>query len=372
MQFYVVGGAVRDVLLGNVPKDIDYVVVGATPEDLLKLGYKQVGADFPVFIDLHENQFALARTERKVSAGYNGFEVDASPTITLADDLFRRDLTINAMAVAVHDWGRFLDTKNEKYVIDPYGGIDDLKHGILRHVSGAFVEDPLRVLRVARFVARYDFRIADSTQDLMKELSVSGELNSLTPERILVEVEKTLTEKYPHLFFTTLRDVGALPVVFPEFDPYKLIQVSQDLQKYRLFPLSVKESMVLLLTAANVLNDVSLPISNRTKEMATNFNTVVSFLLCTRGDVHLHSNIINLLYSLKVFDDLNKFDELLRLVMYVYAKYGKGIYLIYTSAQISSKITFASLPEHERTSLKGKEIGDAIKKLRIEALGRVF
>lgn len=374
MQFYVVGGAVRDVLLGLHPKDIDLVVVGATAQDLLDKGYHQVGADFPVFFDLNDREVALARTERKTGSGYNGFAVDANPTITVEDDLFRRDLTINAMAVKQDDWETFVKTKNTSYVIDPYGGIADLENKKLRHVSEAFAEDPLRVLRVARFAARYDFRIEDETQDLMRKLVTSGELNTLTSERILLEVEKTLTEKYPQLFFITLRDVGALSVVFPDFDPYKLIQVSYSLQSYKLFNLSVKESLSLLLTAVIVpLANIRLPLSNANKELTTNFNTVVSFLKWTAFDEYtIHSNVINLLYALKAFDDLDKLSELLRLVMYVYPQYGEGVYVIYDSARMASKITFASLSDHEKTTLVGREIGDAIKKARISSLCSVL
>jgi len=189
MKTYLVGGAVRDTLLGLVPKDKDYVIVGATAEDvesLIAQGYQRVGADFPVFLHPETgDEYALARIERKVGAGYNGFEAYTSPDLTIEDDLRRRDLTINAMA---------MDPETGE-IIDPFGGQEDLKNGVLRHVSEAFAEDPLRVLRVARFKARYGFEIHHTTFDLMKQLVDSGELDHLTRERIWVEIEKLLMEK---------------------------------------------------------------------------------------------------------------------------------------------------------------------------------
>ena len=211
MRVYLVGGAVRDQLLGLPVKDRDWIVVGAVPATLLSLGYQQVGKDFPVFLNPKtKEEYALARTERKSSAGYTGFICDFSPTITLEQDLIRRDLTINAMAQS-----------EEGEIIDPYGGKQDLENRILRHISPAFSEDPLRVLRVARFAARYHslgFKIASETLALMTELALSGELQHLTAERVWLETEKALNEKNPEIYFETLHKTGALRVLFPEID----------------------------------------------------------------------------------------------------------------------------------------------------------
>ena len=211
MKVYLVGGAVRDQLLGLPVKDRDWIVVGATPATLLSLGYQQVGKDFPVFLNPKtKEEYALARTERKSSAGYTGFICDFSPTITLEQDLIRRDLTINAMAQS-----------EDGEIIDPYGGKQDLENRILRHISPAFSEDPLRVLRVARFAARYHslgFKIASETRSLMAELAQSGELQHLTAERVWLETEKALNEKNPEIYFETLHKTGALRVLFPEID----------------------------------------------------------------------------------------------------------------------------------------------------------
>ena len=208
---YLVGGAVRDQLLNLPVKDRDWVIVGATPQALLDLGYQQVGKDFPVFLHPQsKEEYALARTERKSGQGYTGFICDFSADITLEQDLIRRDLTINAMAQ---------DLQGNLY--DPYHGADDLQQRILRHVSPAFVEDPLRVLRVARFAARYHhlgFTIAPETLQLMQTLTEQGELQHLTAERVWAETEKALNEKNPEIYFETLRQVGALAVLFPELD----------------------------------------------------------------------------------------------------------------------------------------------------------
>lgn len=211
MEIYLVGGCVRDKLLGIEPKDLDYVVVGGTPEYFIKKGYQQVGADFPVFLHPETNdEYALARKERKVGEGYHGFECDFDETVTLEEDLLRRDLTINAMAM-----------NPEGNIIDPFLGKRDLKNKELKHVSQHFREDPLRVLRVARFLARYKefgFSIHKETMNLMKEMVDSGELNHLTPERVKLETDKALLENNPEEYFLALRECGALKVIFPEID----------------------------------------------------------------------------------------------------------------------------------------------------------
>jgi tRNA nucleotidyltransferase (CCA-adding enzyme) len=208
MKIYCVGGAVRDELLGLPVKDRDFVVVGATPEEMVRQGYKPVGKDFPVFLhpQTHE-EYALARTERKTARGYHGFEFRAAPDVTLEQDLARRDLTINAIA-------RDADGR----IIDPFNGAADLKAGVLRHVSPAFAEDPVRILRVARFAARFGFRIAPETMKLMREMARNGEADALVAERVWQEVARGLMEARPSRMFEVLRECGALARVMPEVD----------------------------------------------------------------------------------------------------------------------------------------------------------
>lgn len=208
MQVYQVGGSVRDELLGIKVKDRDWVVVGSTPAAMTALGYKAVGKDFPVFIHPDSGEeYALARTERKTKPGYKGFVFNTSVNITLEQDLQRRDLTINAIA-----------KDEDGNLIDPYGGRKDLEERIIRHVSSAFAEDPLRVLRVARFAAQFNFPIAGETQSLLREISAADELETLTPERVWVETEKALRTAQPRRYFEVLRECNALIRLFPEID----------------------------------------------------------------------------------------------------------------------------------------------------------
>ena len=207
-RIYKVGGAVRDTLLNYPHSETDWVVVGATPEALLASGFKQVGADFPVFLHPETGEeFALARTERKSGQGYHGFTVHADPSVTLEEDLLRRDLTINAMALDEHG-----------DLIDPYGGQRDLEAKVLRHVSANFSEDPLRVLRTCRFAARYHhlgFTVAEKTMQLMRDIVTSGELSALAPDRVWRETERALNENTPRTYFSLLRTLGADKIVLP-------------------------------------------------------------------------------------------------------------------------------------------------------------
>ncbi|MFJ4155091.1 multifunctional CCA addition/repair protein [Pseudomonas sp. NPDC089752] len=238
MQIYKVGGAVRDRLLGRPVSDIDWLVVGATVEQMHAKGFRPVGADFPVFLHPKTGEeYALARTERKSGRGYGGFTFHASPDVTLEEDLIRRDLTINAMA-----------EDEQGTVYDPYHGQDDLEARILRHVSPAFAEDPLRVLRVARFAARYapkGFKVADETLELMRQIADSGELQALTAERSWKEIERALMESAPQVFIQVLRECGALEELMPELahgaDTLASLQQAAEHQQ----PLSVRWACLL-------------------------------------------------------------------------------------------------------------------------------
>ena len=219
MQVFVVGGAVRDALMGQSVNDRDWVVVGSTPEAMTAQGFMPVGKDFPVFLHpKSREEYALARTERKTARGYKGFAVQADPGVTLEEDLARRDLTVNAMAVP-EALAHALPTEWADQIVDPYGGSRDLQAKVLRHVTEAFAEDPVRILRVARFAARFaNFSVADETMALMRQMVEDGEVDHLVPERVWQELSKGLMSQKPSRMFEVLRDCGALRVLLPELD----------------------------------------------------------------------------------------------------------------------------------------------------------
>jgi tRNA nucleotidyltransferase (CCA-adding enzyme) len=245
MKTYLVGGSVRDEILGLPVTDHDYVVVGISPEEMVRLGFRPVGKDFPVFLHPQsQEQYALARTERKVSRGYKGFEVYASPEVTLQEDLARRDLTINAIAKDEHG-----------SIIDPFGGVADLEAGVLRHIGPAFTEDPVRVLRTARFAARFGFHIAPETLALMNEMVHNGEVDALVPERVWQEFARGLMEHHPSRMFYALRDCGALTRIMPEVDA--LFGVPQPPQHHPEIDTGVHVMMVIDFAASR---NYSLPV----------------------------------------------------------------------------------------------------------------
>ncbi len=248
MRVFEVGGAVRDALLGIDSKDHDYVVIGATPEEMVSLGYRPVGADFPVFLhpDTHA-EYALARTERKTAPGYQGFVFHTSPDVTLEEDLARRDFTVNAIA-----------RDADGTLIDPYGGVADVHARMLRHVGAAFVEDPVRVLRAARFAARFaglGFKIAPETKELMRAIAQTGELDHLVPERIWQELARGMMEAKPSVMFDVLRDCGALRKLLPEVD--RLFGVPQSAKSHPEIDTGIHVMMVVDYAASK---NQSLPI----------------------------------------------------------------------------------------------------------------
>ena len=235
MQIYMVGGAVRDKLLGRPVNDHDWVVVGATPEQMLELGYLPVGRDFPVFLHPEtREEYALARTERKSGRGYRGFVVQSSPDVTLEEDLSRRDLTINAIATSAYG-------ESAGGIFDPYSGAKDIEARVLRHVTDAFREDPVRILRVARFAARFtDFTVAPETMQLMREMVQHGEVDHLVPERVWQELARGLMEEKPSRMFEVLRDCGALQVLLPEVDTGVHLMMVLDMAARLSAPLTVR------------------------------------------------------------------------------------------------------------------------------------
>lgn len=246
MQIYLVGGAVRDELLGSTVTDRDYVVVGSSVDEMLAAGFRPVGKDFPVFLHPKtQDEYALARTERKVASGYKGFTIHAATDVTLEEDLGRRDLTINAMAKT-----------SDGQLIDPYGGLADIQSKTLRHVSAAFAEDPVRILRIARFAARYaDFSVAPETNALMQQMVDAGEVDALVAERVWQELSKGLMEVKPSRMFEVLRSCGALKKLLPELD--RLWGVPQPAKYHPEIDTGVHVMMVIDYAASK---DFSLPV----------------------------------------------------------------------------------------------------------------
>jgi tRNA nucleotidyltransferase (CCA-adding enzyme) len=261
MRSYVVGGAVRDALLGRPVTDRDHVVVGATPEQMVAQGFRPVGKDFPVFLHPHtQEEYALARTERKTAPGYHGFVFHTSPDVTLEDDLVRRDLTINAMARA-----------EDGSIVDPHGGQEDLRARIFRHVSEAFSEDPVRILRVARFAARFpDFRVHESTNELMRRMVASGEVDALVPERVWQELARGLMEEQPSRMFAVLDECGALARILPELTADATLMRLVDATAGQGAPLEVRYAVLLhALDGADILAvSKRLKVPNECRDLA--------------------------------------------------------------------------------------------------------
>ena len=400
MQIYKVGGAVRDRLLGQPVTDIDWVVVGATADEMLKKGYRPVGTDFPVFLHpLTGEEYALARTERKSGVGYGGFVFHASPDVTLEQDLIRRDLTINAMAEDM-----------DGNLTDPYDGLKDLEARVLRHVSPSFAEDPLRVLRVARFAARYaplGFSIAPQTLQLMRQLSESGELKALTPERSWKEISRALMESQPQVFIRVLYDCGALSELLPEVET--LFGVPQPEAHHPeidtgLHVLSVLEQSAihkhpLSVRWACLLHDLGKGLTPETewprhiahehtgkrpiKAVCERFRVPreCQELALLVGQYHTHghralelkpSTVLELLQSFDVYRRPQRFEEFLAACEmdargrygfeqrdYPQAEYLRG------AAQAARAVSVQPLLEK---GLKGQELGDALKNERLDAL----
>jgi len=363
IEIYLVGGYVRDRLLSRECKDHDFVVVGATPDIMLNVGFKQVGADFPVFLAPNGDEYALARTERKVGQGYNGFQVYYAPDVSLKDDLYRRDLTINAMARKVIGWNEDGHAELDDEVIDYFGGQDDLANKTIRHVSEAFSEDPLRTLRVARFAARYNFDVDPSTVQLMKDIGESGEYRYLTSERVWVETEKALGETNYFIYFKILNDVGYIQDILSphyEFNNFEMAYTSWTPDRKQLF------------------RECALPV----KCVLVGFDMDVTGVLKVPKDVKrfaysMHGLLPNIwqknaVWILDTFNNIGVFrsDKVLNWVKQYFTFHGMSSYLNYL--EVAVDITHKSLKdEGYMDGVEGSQISEVIdhhRRLAIQTL----
>ena len=380
MQVYLVGGAVRDALLNRKVIERDYVVVGATPEEMLSQGFTQVGKDFPVFLHPKtQEEYALARTERKSGKGYTGFVCDASSSVTLEEDLLRRDLTVNAIA-----------QDNLGNLIDPYGGKKDLENRLLRHVSEAFSEDPLRVFRVARFATRYaylGFTIATETMALMQSMAQSGELSTLSAERVWQETKRSLLEKTPHVFFTVLNQAHGLNDWFTELESnldaaLATLKTAVDLEKVE------NESVV------KDTDTETARLITRFTALLTHLNEEEAKQLCSRLKVQNQvSEIVSLACKFKGFllnaqnspaDLLALFngcdawrrEERFTLLLSAFAPYAqnKGIDWQLQRKRIENALAAANqvnVQDIIATGVKGPEIKDALNRAKLSAIASI-
>jgi tRNA nucleotidyltransferase (CCA-adding enzyme) len=381
MKVYLVGGAVRDKLLGLPVQERDWVVTGATPQEMLDLGYKQVGKDFPVFLHPEtKEEYALARTERKTAPGYKGFAFHAAPDVTLEEDLKRRDLTINAMAESP-----------DGELIDPYGGQEDLQLGKLRHVSPAFAEDPVRILRVARFAARFGkmgFSVTHDTHALMRKMVAEGEVNHLVPERVWAELEKALATDAPEKFFAVLHGCGALAVLFPEIEADYGDNTDTHTGEDKL-----PRSLAALRHSAGITKDtrvrfavllLSLQTEQESAQRIANAEAICNrfrvpgdyqalAINAIRHEAQITSHdpcvLLNIMESTRAFHDATRWQQLLD--VYVITKHisrGRAD-LLDAARQKAAAINARHLDDR---SLSGAAIGNAIKEKRCQEIAGVL
>ncbi|HEX9140327.1 MAG TPA: multifunctional CCA tRNA nucleotidyl transferase/2'3'-cyclic phosphodiesterase/2'nucleotidase/phosphatase [Steroidobacteraceae bacterium] len=368
MQVYLVGGAVRDELLGLPVRERDWVVVGATPDEMLQAGYQPVGQDFPVYLHPKtREEYALARLERKVGPGYRGFVTEFSPTVTLDEDLLRRDLTINAMA-----------RTPEGKLIDPYGGERDLRACVLRHVSEAFGEDPVRVLRVARFAARFaalGFVVAPPTVTLMRQLVASGEMAALVAERIWRELERALGEPRPERFFETLALCGALPIVLPELASMwpSAGPANEAARRLKAAAALSAEGAVRLAALTAPLAPAPIEALAARLRLPTEYSDLC-VLAARLGDAVGRADQLDaegLLKLLEAADALRRPERLSRLVLAAEALAGSGAALWPPGDALRRAfkcIAAVSVSSAGLTALAGPELGQALRAARLAAL----
>lgn len=353
MKTYLVGGAVRDQLMGMPVKERDYVVVGASVEEMIQLKFLPVGKDFPVFLHPEtKEEYALARTERKIGKGYKGFVFNASADVTLEEDLRRRDLTINAMA------------KEGEQIIDPYGGQDDIKKKILRHVSPAFSEDPVRILRVARFASRFaDFTIAKETMELMKQMVKLGEVDALVAERVWKECERALIEDHPEKFFEVLADCEALSVLFPYPLDIEILKKSSN---------QASDPQIRFAALCHSLSENEIRILCERYRIPSEYRDLAMLVVRYQDDflrmMTLDAEkILNLLQSIDAFRREDRFEKFLKICEVCFSQ-ANNIDKLRKCFQLAKTVDAKSFAE---SNLKGNEIGERIRQARIKKINEV-
>lgn len=374
IKVFLVGGAVRDSLMGRTVKDHDFVVVHATSEQMVEAGFQQVGADFPVFLDSRGREFALARQERKVGSGYHGFEVDFNPSVTLKDDLYRRDLTINTLAQEVVDWDSNGDPILSQTIIDYFGGMDDLHCQELRHVSDAFAEDPLRVLRVARFRARYNFTIAEETVQLMVDIVNQGEMEKLTAERVWLEMEKAMGEPYIFDFFKTLDNVGVIDRLMPELK--NVIFLKNQIEEL-CFGEETDQATKVASIVSSIFEDEQKVVGFWTRMKAPNHiikNARVFWILSHSMRYGVTAKeAFEMLKKVDVLRQPDLVKENMSLLVYLmeYSFVASYVSKMINAVRAITSVRFEHLTTEEQ-SLKGPEIGKAMDRLRLEQIENIF
>lgn len=377
-KIYIVGGYVRDRLLGRNPKDHDYVVCGATPEDMLAAGFVPIEASaFPVFHHpMTHDEFALARAEKKTGPGYHGFECYCDPSLTIEDDLIRRDITINSMAREVVGWNEHGHAKLSDNIIDPFGGQVDLKLEHIRHTSDAFREDPVRVLRVARFAARYDFVISTETTDMMTQMVRDGELDHLTAERVWLEAEKAMSEKNPMIFFSVLDAVGALTVVMPQLD--ERIDLHGRLNSvWNSVTAAAKDGAPLVHRFALLTSEldeseceqfyVDLKAPSEFLRFAKKINHVLPMLMEDTFDRFTGAErFVRLMEQINAFRDVDLLSHMHQTFYYTANRVANdNMYVMRLVFGMVRDISFNDLDKNQQKELKGPQIGNAIHNKRV-------
>ena len=364
MQTYLVGGAVRDELLGLAVKDRDWVVVGATPEDMLKQGFTQVGADFPVFLhpDTRE-EYALARTERKQGHGYHGFSVYSAPDVTLEQDLQRRDLTINAMA-----------RSDQGELIDPFNGRKDIERRSLRHVSEAFTEDPLRILRTARFAARFrplEFRVCEQTMELMRAMVQQGEVEHLVPERVWQEIRRAFHEQEPGTFFEVLRECGALARLIPELDKARYFDAALKALRCMHRHGGTTEQRFAALLSPLPASDCktraqALKAPNDCQDLATLTTRFIPVLAESLPDLPAADTLLTLFDNADLWRRPERFAALLQVLACTLPEAaGKALQLLQQAADATTEVSARALMAE---GFQGRELGQAIRRQRLTSI----